>query len=224
MGDPLHAERATFVGRARQCHLGLDVRAALRAGSPLSRIPSGGAIGYGYDANGNRTSVTTATGTTHFGFDALNRLHTVTDRLAQVSTYNYDSQTGALQTLSYPNGTTTTYGYQQQSGRLQSIAHASTSTFASFTYGLSPTGRRDSIDEVIDGTSSHVDYSYDDLDRLTGEIRTGANAYTIGFTYDDVGNRLDRPAPAGRAATTTTNATGCRPRRSSSTARAAPPR
>jgi YD repeat-containing protein len=36
------------------------------------------------------------------------------------------------------------------------------------------------------------DYVYDDLYRLTGEVRTGSHPYAIAFTYDNVGNRLSQ--------------------------------
>jgi len=43
---------------------------------------------------------------------------------------------------------------------------------------------------VTEADGSRVDYTYDDLYRLTGETRTGTHAYTISYTYDNVGNRL----------------------------------
>ncbi len=46
------------------------------------------------------------------------------------------------------------------------------------------------VSERADG--SRVDYGYDDLYRLTGETRTGSNAYSISYTYDNVGNRLTK--------------------------------
>jgi len=38
------------------------------------------------------------------------------------------------------------------------------------------------------GQANH--YGYDDLYRLTGEVRTGSHPYQTAFTYDNVGNRL----------------------------------
>ena len=52
--------------------------------------PNGSFIGYGYDTRGNRTSITTASGTVTYTYDTLNRLETVSDIDASVTTYSYD--------------------------------------------------------------------------------------------------------------------------------------
>ncbi len=52
--------------------------------------PDGGYIAY--DAAGNRTRVSTPTGDTTYGFDALNRLASVTDRDGGTTTYSYDAK------------------------------------------------------------------------------------------------------------------------------------
>jgi RHS repeat-associated protein len=56
-----------------------------------------------------------------------------------------------------------------------------------FAYTLNDAGIRTGVTEA-DG--SQVSYAYDGLYKLTGETRTGANPYTITYTYDNVGNRL----------------------------------
>src|SRR5262249_24388860 len=62
---------------------------------------------------------------------------------------------------------------------------------SSYRYTLSPTGRRDA---VVEDTGRRVDYTYDELDRLTREsiIDAGLGNRTIRYTYDNVGNRLTR--------------------------------
>ncbi len=52
--------------------------------------PGGRTIGYGYDAAGNRTSLTTANQSLTYGFDVLNRLSTVMDE-AGTTTYTYNA-------------------------------------------------------------------------------------------------------------------------------------
>ena len=42
---------------------------------------------------------------------------------------------------------------------------------------------------MTEAGGSAVSYSYDDIYQLTGETRTGTNAYTITYQYDDAGNR-----------------------------------
>ena len=57
----------------------------------------------------------------------------------------------------------------------------------SFTYQLSPAGLRTRVTEA-DGSS--VAYTYDKLNRLTGETRTGTSPYAYAYEYDAVGNRV----------------------------------
>ena len=62
---------------------------------------------------------------------------------------------------------------------------------SSYSYPLSPTGRRNA---VVEDTGRRVDYSFDALDRLTREkiIDAVFGDRTIDYTYDAVGNRLTR--------------------------------
>jgi YD repeat-containing protein len=47
---------------------------------------------------------------------------------------------------------------------------------------------------VTEGNGDRVSYSYDALNQLTREQRSGDNAYDITYTYDPVGNRLTKLA------------------------------
>src|SRR5262249_26740033 len=62
---------------------------------------------------------------------------------------------------------------------------------SSYRYTLAATGRRDA---VVEDTGRRVEYSYDELDRLTREKVTDAvfGDRTTDYTYDAVGNRLSR--------------------------------
>lgn len=69
----------------------------------------GGSIGYAYDADGNLTAMTDATGTTTYTFNNLNQLTKETLPSTQSVNYGYDNA-GNLTTKT-DSGGTTTYGY-----------------------------------------------------------------------------------------------------------------
>jgi RHS repeat-associated protein len=152
-------------------------------------LTSGASIEYGYDAAGNRTSVTTPTGTVEYAFDSQNRLKTVTDD-AGVTSYSYND-VGNLIRTELPNGVVETRTYDELS-RLESVSYVKDGTLiASYDYTLDPVGHRRVVEER-DGRQ--VEYEYDDLYRLTREtIADPVNGNrTIEYTYDAVGNRLSR--------------------------------
>ncbi|WP_375293876.1 RHS repeat domain-containing protein [Oscillatoria sp. HE19RPO] len=152
-------------------------------------LASGASIEYGYDAAGNRTSVTTPTGTVEYTFDSQNRLKTVTDD-AGVTSYSYD-EVGNLIRTELPNGVVETRTYDELN-RLESVSYVKDGTLiASYDYTLDPVGHRRVVEER-DGRQ--VEYEYDDLYRLTREtIADPVNGNrTIEYTYDAVGNRLSR--------------------------------
>src|SRR5262249_18857148 len=132
----------------------------------LSRTdPDTAVISYLYDAAGNRTAVTTPGGITRYTFDALGRQATVTDADGGVTRYTYDAA-GNLVLTDLPNGTTETRSYDALN-RLTFLENRSASgVISSYRYTLAATGRRDA---VVEDTGRRVDYTYDDLDRLTEE-------------------------------------------------------
>nr|MBP8297471.1 PASTA domain-containing protein [Burkholderiales bacterium] len=88
----------------------------------IARIdnPDGSSLAYGYDAVGNRISVTAKTAaaaaprTTTYTYDALNRLSTASGPGGLVTTHAYDA-IGNLAQVAYPNGTATQYTYDSRS-------------------------------------------------------------------------------------------------------------
>ncbi|MBI2568444.1 MAG: hypothetical protein HYV63_15595, partial [Candidatus Schekmanbacteria bacterium] len=72
-----------------------------------------------------------------------------------------------------------------------------------YAFTLDPTGRRT---EIAEGDGTARSYTYDGLDRLTGEtVRDGAGAlaYRNDFAYDPVGNRLEQGKIAADGSTRT---------------------
>ncbi len=158
-----------------------------------------GTLSYTYNEAGNLA--TTRSSTPHgpsvdYSYDALNRLETVKDNnlLALnggVTNYTYDS-VGNLQGYSYPNGVNSSYAYNSLNRLTTMTVGTSTSSLAGYSYMLGPAGNRTAVTELSGRT---INYSYDDLYRLTGEsiandphgINGGAS-----YSYDPVGNRLNR--------------------------------
>jgi len=143
-------------------------------------------ISYGYDVNGNRTSMTSPWGTTSYTYDALNRLTSLTNPDGKLITFAYDAL-GRRTRLTYPNGTETTYAYDAAS-QLTQVLHrkvADSTALAFSNYGYDAAGNRTSMQDI---TGSHG-YGYDDLHRLISASHPTLPNET--FAYDAVGNRLN---------------------------------
>jgi YD repeat-containing protein len=115
-----------------------------------------------------------------------------------ITTYGYDANGNRI-SMTNANGTSTTYAYnkanlvtsvQNMSGEVVLSSHA-------YTYYLDGNIKT----EVVDGDTKT--YTYDDLGRLTREVKSGVlNAGDIVYTYDVRGNRASRTQ--GTATTTYT--------------------
>ena len=154
-------------------------------------------IQYAYDSNGNKTEMTTPWGTTQYSFDHSNRMKTVTAPDDELTEHFYN-QVGNRDSISHANGTSVGYDYDNLN-RLTNVTNYApdASIISSYTYDLNNAGIRTAVIESdastgLSTSGSRVDYGYDDLYRLTGETRTGSNAYSITYTYDSVGNRLTK--------------------------------
>jgi RHS repeat-associated protein len=155
--------------------------------------PDGRTLEYGYDANGNRTSLKATVGgqtlTTSFTFDPANRLDLVTDPAGRSYDHGYDPA-GNRTLLAHPNGAVTAYTYDDLN-RLRDLAttHPATGvTVQSYGFTLGSAGNRT---KVTEGDGTVREYGYDDLYRLTSEkVTIGALAqFEKAFAYDAVGNR-----------------------------------
>jgi RHS repeat-associated protein len=153
---------------------------------------AGNTIDYVYDAAGNKTQQTTtpfgaAPMLTNYGYDALNRLETVTEVNGLVTTYGYD-ENGNRASVAYPNGNTTSYTYDvNNSLTRQTTENGASVLLADYRYTLDPSGHRLQIDEPGCSTT----YTYDDSYKLlTEDIVDPVNGdHSAVYEYDDVGNR-----------------------------------
>jgi RHS repeat-associated protein len=180
--------------------------------------PSGGnCIGYIYDADGNRTSVTDQSGTTSYYYDALNRATTetlpdTTSACAGSSpsgiTYSYDGVGNGLTTCD--SGGTTTYAYDPDN-RLLSIAEpggncGSTPSLCT-TFGYNSDGGRTTI--TFPGGATQTT-GYDNAQNTTsvvGKNSTGSTLTSFAYTYVNGANDtpLVQTATENDAVATNTN-------------------
>jgi len=148
---------------------------------------------YGYDANGNRTSITyPSTRVVNYAYDYADRPLTATSgATSYVSGATYYAL-GPENTLNLGNGTTRTATFDLRY-RPATLALTSASQNVSYTYTPDALGN---ITTITDNTTSAYTrtFGYDDLNRLT-RATTGTGGPlplwggTGSFTYDSLGNR-----------------------------------
>ena len=154
----------------------------------LTRVdyPDGSYVAYDYDSACRLTSVTTPFGTTSYEYDMLDRLTRVVDRNGYATIYEYDAN-GNRTAVRYANGYTTTYDYDLLNRLVrQETLDNDGEVVVQYIYTLGAAGERLSVDEL----NRNVEYTYDNLYRLTGEtITEGENVTAYTYSYDNVGNR-----------------------------------
>ncbi len=128
---------------------------------------------YTYDANGNRTSMTTLAGRTAYGYDRIGQLTSVTFPDGRVVAYAYDAAGNRVTVTD--NGTTTAY----TANNLNQYTQAGAATFTYDTDGNMTSKKNAS------GTTT---YDYDVENRLV-RVATPKDG-TWDYTYDALGNRV----------------------------------
>ncbi|OIO36581.1 MAG: hypothetical protein AUJ74_01765 [Candidatus Omnitrophica bacterium CG1_02_44_16] len=150
--------------------------------------PDATTLTYAYDLNSNRTSLgITGYGSIYHDYDNLNRLIRITTPDTKETNFSYDQLSRRTQTT-YPNYALATYSYDNTSRLTQLINKDSNALDISrFIYTYDNLSRRTGV-TLLNGS---VGYTYDTLSRLTGESGTVDGVpFSIGYTYDKVGNRL----------------------------------
>lgn len=146
----------------------------------------GETISYTYNAAGQMASVTIDGQTTSYGYDNMGRLITVTDSEG-TTTYSYDANGNRVST-EYPNGVTTVYTYNSINVLTSQITtDENGDVIASFEYMIGANGERLTCVEL----GRTVEYTYDELERLTSEtVTVGDTVSVTTYTYDANSNRL----------------------------------
>ncbi len=137
---------------------------------------------YGYDTDGNRTSMTDGTGTTTYTYDEADRLISVTSPGPQTVGYRYDLD-GNRTKLIYPDGTAVTYTIDK-AGQLASLQDWASRSVA---YTYYPDG---AVRDATNPNGTETKYNYDNDRRLTNVSyllgTTQLAAYS--YSFDPVGN------------------------------------
>src|SRR5262249_4969749 len=156
----------------------------------LTKMSPAGTLTYTYDAQGNTLTLRSSNAggaSMTYTYDVLNRLATVTDA-SGTTNYTYD-EVGNLGGFPYPNGVSSAYTYdslnrltklQSACGPAVSGCGPANTTIARYTYTLGAAGNRLSVAEL---NGRRVNYSYDDLYRLTSETISGAPAQNGAISY-----------------------------------------
>jgi len=157
----------------------------------VQTLPNGHIImlGYTYDANGNRTKMTTPWGDFTYTYDQLNRPTVVKNPSGKAFSFDYDAG-GRRTTLTYPNGVQTSYTYDAAS-QITGIQHKRLSdgmTLAFDNYTYDSAGNRLTM---IDAAGTHT-YTYDSGHRLTSAKHPASSLLPVKqetFSYDPAHNR-----------------------------------
>ncbi len=144
-------------------------------------------ISYRYDSVRNRVGMTDSDGGRFtYAYDSVNRMTHMVNPQGERTTYAYDPA-GRRTVKKLANGTRTSFSYDA-AGNLTRLANLKSdgTTISSFDYDYDRVGNRKA---VVEADGSRVTWSYDATYQLTGEHRTGSNAYRDTYTYDASGNR-----------------------------------
>lgn len=135
---------------------------------------------YGYDAQGNATSIQDRRGhTTSYAFDALNRPYQVTDRLSHTTTTAYDAH-DQVTGVTDPNSHVTSYTRDGFERPIQIVSPDSGTSVYHYDLASNTTKK-------VDGASVETDATYDARDRELTRTFPADSTQNISKTYDQHG-------------------------------------
>ncbi len=146
---------------------------------------------YGYDANGNRQTVTDAkTQTTRFDYDAVDRLSGTTDPLNHTTQYVYDAAGNQTQVVD-ANNNSARFTYDS----VDRVIAVTDGVGNQTQYGYDAIGNRTSITDALGIVTA---LAYDNVNRLTsvtenyraGQGSTASQNVATSYAYDNVGNLI----------------------------------
>ncbi len=147
-------------------------------------------VTYGYDANGNRTSMTDATGSPSYAYDPFGELTSATNGVSQVTGYGYDPD-GDVSSITYPlpasatwaTTDTISYGYNTQDV-LNSVTD-----FNGRQISITNNGNSLPSSETLATTGDTISYTYDQTSTPSAIALKNSTTTMQSFTYSE--------APAG---------------------------
>ncbi len=165
---------------------------------------------YGYDGNGNLTSVTTPLGhATTFGYNALGAQTSKTDALNRTTIYTLDAWNRTV-AITYPDSTTKTLAYDAD-GNLTGFTDATGTTTRSYdadnrllseskngaavvSHTYDATGQKGLLSTTTDANGRVLTYSYTSRNELGG-VSEAAGA--VSYAYDADGHETGISNPNG---------------------------
>jgi YD repeat-containing protein len=146
--------------------------------------------GYGYDADGNRSSITYPSGRVlNYTFDFANRPLSASSGSSSYASAATYLPFGPLTSLTFGNGTVKTMQYDDRYRVTRNTLAFGGTTIADYAYASDATGNITQIHDALDA-SYNRDFGYDDLNRLTA-ANSGASLWGVGaYHYDRMGNLL----------------------------------
>ncbi len=116
-----------------------------------SAVAPNGALTYGYDRDGNRTTLGyPGSQNVSYVYSPGGRLSTVTDWASRVSSYTYQAS-GLVSTVNYPDGLRASDTYDRAQRLIQLTNAVGATTVTQETYTLDAEGNRTALDEFVSG-------------------------------------------------------------------------
>jgi RHS repeat-associated protein len=150
-------------------------------------------LGFAWDDAGRLSSLTDIHGiATTYGYDAANRLTTVT-RAGKTTTYQYD-KAGRLASLTYPNGVSCDFTYDHDSRLTRMLWEKDATLLYHLEYRYDRAGNRTRRMVTKSPEAALIeDFNYDVLSRLVRVDENGS--LRAHYKYDPAGNRLLKKRP-----------------------------
>ncbi|MBB6632837.1 RHS repeat protein [Cohnella thailandensis] len=155
-------------------------------------VETGDLVGYTYDENGNRSSMTDESGKTEYTYDKNDRLTRIIKNGAEQLAYTYDA-IGNVETVTDKTGFITRYTYDKSS-RMETVTVAGKTT----TYAYDKNGNRESI-SYAGGVKET--YSYDRNNQLLKlrNVKPGGTLLSeFSYTYDGAGRQTSKTDSYGK--------------------------
>ncbi len=161
--------------------------------TPLNKVAttsysasSAHSVTYGYDANGNMTSMTDATGSSRYLYDPFGETTSATDGTGNTTGYGYDAD-GDVNAITYPlpasatwaTTDTISYGYNKQD-----VPNAVTD-FNGSTIAITNNGNSQPSAETLGTTGDTLSYTYDQAGNASTIALKNSTTTLQSFTYSD---------------------------------------
>jgi len=146
-------------------------------------------VGYGYDLDGRRITMSLAgLGSWTYTYYDNGQPWTVRTPYGETTTSSYDTA-GRMNYRTNGDGTIRTMAYDAASQVTDLYDYTGAGQVARFHYDYTPAGQ---VRRMTQNDTVTTDYGYDGANQLTSEVHAGDGAvnYSLGYSYDNNGNRL----------------------------------